>query len=140
MAFLDDVATYIAAGSTEFAVYPSTGANLYKGKFPASAPNTCAALYEQTGPAPTWTFSSTSPAYEHPRLQVLTRSTSYVEARANAETIYQLLDHQVINSAPTTSAPVYLQIIAAHTPADAGTDANERDIVTCNFDVWKERS
>jgi hypothetical protein len=139
MAFLDDMATFIAAGSTAFTVYPSAGANLFKSHMPPE-PDTCTTVYEQTGSSPTWTFSSTAPTYEHPRLQVIARSTSYQTARANAELIYRMLDRQVINSAPTTSAPVYLQITAAHTPADAGTDANERDLVTCNFDVWKRRS
>lgn len=135
---LDDVATYIDTNSTALAL-GATG-NLLKAQLLDSIPaDTCVALYEQSGTVTSQTFSTGSGAavdFENPNLQVISRSTSYVTARTNAQTIFTLLDG-LSATLPTATGTRYLSIDALQSPFSIGKDRNERWLVSVNFAIRK---
>lgn len=138
---LDDVATYLDAQSTALALRKGTAGNLAKAQSLDSAalPNTCVVLYETAGSAGahTWSTGGSSVAYESPRLQVISRSTSYVTARTNAQTVYTTLD-QFSGYLPTSTGTRYLSIDAIQAPYAYGRDDNDRFLVTTNYAIRKE--
>jgi len=135
---LDDLATYIAAQSTAFSV-GSTG-NLGKALMLDKVHTaTMVSIYETPGLPNLYTFSTTNKATrvaEKPRIQVLSRSTSYQTARTNIDTIYQLLDG-FSGPLPTSTGTEYLSIEAVQPPFSAGRDENDRWILSVNFDTWR---
>jgi hypothetical protein len=139
---LDELARYIAASSTSFTV----GTNLFKSKFPPTAPDTAVVLHEYGGSAPYLTFGSTDAVFEMPAIQIVCRSTSYPTARTRAEEIHVLLvgaGAVTLTSTSTGSTGVsvnYLSITAHHSPFDMGTDDDERNQIGCNYYARKERS
>ena len=131
---LDDLATYIAAQSTAFSVFSGTTGNLGKAlmldKIHQSTMNS---IYETAGLPNLYTFSTTNKATrvaEKPRIQVLSRSTSYQTARNNIDTIYQLLDG-FSGPLPTSTGTEYLSIEAVQAPFSAGRDENEIGRASC---------
>lgn len=134
MAFLDEIATYVAAGTTSLTV----GTNLFKNTIPVGAPDTSVGLYQTAGAAPSFDLSnSTGPVFERPSLQVMSRSTSYVTAESNAQTVYKIL---APTRATVLSGTTYLRIDALQSPFNLGTDDNERHQVVCNFNAHKKPS
>jgi len=142
MPLLDDIATYMAAQSTAFTILSGTAGNMTKGFMPdaAPAPDTCTALYETGGLPPTHTFSTAAYGtlyFENPRLQVLTRSSSYVTARDLADKAFKLLDGVTGTVLPTSAGSLYIDISAVQSPFSIGRDENNRHLISVNFDVMK---
>lgn len=140
---LDDVATYLAGQSTAFTILAGTGGNLAKAKSldHTPAPDTLTVLYETAGFGPVHTFStSTGTAtrdHERPGLQVLCRSTSYQTARNNADTVFTLLDGLAGTVLSTASGVTYRSIDAVQSPFFLQRDANDRTVISVNFNVGK---
>lgn len=135
---LDDIGYAAAQASTTLTL----GTNLFLSKLPSSAPDSAVAVYESGGPGPTWTMSSTSgPAWENPRIQVLVRSTTYQAGRNLAETLWRALDN-ASGTLGSSSAPGahYILIRAIQSPAPLGEDANLRWLFSTNFQVQKQWS
>jgi hypothetical protein len=134
---LDDITKFIAASSTAF----TSGTNLFASMFPPGSADTAAVVIEYSGPGPEWAFGSTSPIRERPRVQIISRSSSYQTARTNAETIHTILDRGVTNSTLAGSTGNrYLTIAAVQSPFSLGQDQNDLHRVACNYQVEKERS
>jgi hypothetical protein len=139
---LDEIATYLAAQSTDFTALSGSGGNLTKAFMPdaAPAPDTIATIYETGGVAPVHTFSTgdlPDRAFENPRVQMITRSTSYTTARNLADTAFKLLDGLNSQSLPTSTGTRYIDITAVQSPFSIGRDANGRYLISVNFDVRK---
>lgn len=142
MAFLDEIARYIDKNSTTLTL----ATNLWKSWIPDKAPATSVLVLERGGIAPSRGLGSTSgPVFETPSVQVLSRSTSYQTARANAETIYRLLD-KVANqtlyptSSTSTGGTYYVSIDALQSPFPIGRDGSGAHQVSVNFLARKELS
>lgn len=127
---LDEVGAYIIANTTAF-----SSTNVYYHAYPANAPNALAVLRESGGAPPTYDFNGVT--FERPSFQVVCRSTSYVTARNNANTIYSLLS-AVENS--TLSGTYYNRITPNQSPFDVGEEADARALVSCNYLAEKEIS
>ena len=138
MSVLNEIATYIAAQSTAtFSAGPhATKTEIWIGRFPEDQRATAIALFEPGGAPPVYSFGS-SPMLERPSIQVISRSTSYATARANAKTIYTIL--AAVEGATLTST-VYTRITPSQSPIDMGQDADDRHLISCNFIAEKEVS
>ena len=137
---LDDIATYLIS-STAFTLLAGSVGNLVKSDMPdtAPAPDTIIALYETAGVTGSYTFSTSTiieRVWERPRLQILSRSSSYPVARANAQTAYGMLDG-VTGPLPTSSGTVYT-VSAVQAPFDIGRDKNLRHLVSTNYQVERQ--
>ena len=138
MATLDDVQSHILASSSTFVAGGSTGGTpVWLGGFPGSTslPETAVAIYDTGGVAPLAGFSSTAPLVRQPGLQVLSRSTSYTTARANAQTIWSLF-FATMNS--TIGTERYLTISPQQDLIDLGTDQNHLHLISANYIIQKE--
>lgn len=130
MPVLNEIAAYIAATSTSFSAGPhATKIQIFIGDLPADQRDTAIALYESGGAPPVFTYGS-SPLVERPTVQVVSRSTSYATARANATTIYNIL--AAIEGA-TLSGTAYTRVTPSQSPFDLGTDADDRQLISCNY-------
>lgn len=133
---LDEIAKLIDDSSTEFSV----GTNLFKGFESSHVLDTALFVHEYGGRSPELVFSSSTPAYEIPRVQVVSRSSDYQTARNNIETIYRLMIGQTnITLKPSTGATgtKYLSISPIQSPFYLNQDENERHRCVCNFEVMK---
>lgn len=141
---LDDVLTYLDAQSTALKKLAGSTGNLTKAFMPdgAPAPDTLVALYETGGVAPQHVMSTggITRLFENPRLQAVSRSTSYETARDNAETVFTILDGLASTNLPTSTGTVYVDVTAIQSPFSIGRDGNGRYLVSVNFDVRKELS
>lgn len=130
MPVLNEIAAYIAATSTNFSAGPhATKTEIFIGDFPEDQRSTAIALYESGGAPPVYTYGS-SPLVERPTVQVVTRSTDYAIARSNATTIYNIL--AAIEDA-TLSGTAYTRVTPLQSPLDMGTDADDRQLISCNY-------
>lgn len=143
MPAINEVATYIVAQSTRYALGDSsTAVPLYMNKLPAEVADTAVTIMDSGGSAPLYTHNGTF-ALERPTIQVITRSSGYQTARDHAEHIYQLLagvTNVSISKTTSTGVTSYLTITPLQSPSDMGQDAEERPLVTCNFVMEKELS
>jgi hypothetical protein len=145
MAFLEDVATWLDSNSTRLAKLSGTSGNLVKSVAGDAAgfPDTLVILYENMGQRPAHSFSTATGGshrdYERLGLQVLVRSTNYTTARDLANHAYNKLDGLCATDMPTSSGTHahYLAISAQQSPFYVGRDANQRTLISCNFDVWR---
>ena len=136
---LDEIGYLIASNSTAW----TTGTNLFKGYEPANAPDTSTFLHEHAGPPPEFVFSSSTPAWEQPRLQVVNRSTDYQTAMNNAQAHYKLLIGQVntiLKPSSSATGVTYLNIEAVQSPFYLGQDDNARHRYGCNYETMKPLS
>lgn len=136
---LDEIAKLIDDNSTSKTV----GTNLFKGFENPMAPDTSTFVHEYGGRAPEFTFGSSSPAWEIPRIQVVDRSTDYVAARKSAEFNYKLLMGQVNKTLKPSSGATgtrYLSIEPQQSPFYLGQDDNLRHRFVCNFECLKSLS
>lgn len=111
----------------------TVGTNLFLGRLP-DTPDAATALFEYAGAAPFHTMGPTV-VWERPRLQVLCRAADYATARSQAETIYQLLD---VVAETTIESVRYHQIEALQSPFLVQRDANDRPVIGCNYEVWRD--
>jgi len=134
---LDDVATYLVAQTT-LTVGGTTG-TLGKAIMLDTEPDTIAVLFETGGGASEYAFSTSTGTvavvYEQPNLQLLSRSTTYTQARTVAETVYTTLNGL---GTTTMTGTRYLSVDAVQSPFSIGRDDNERYLVSVNFRVKKE--
>jgi hypothetical protein len=138
---LDDLVTYLDAQSTALSLLSGTGGNLSKAFMPdaSPAPNTMVTLYETGGRAPVHVFTTSTQTrlHEQPTVQVLSRSSSYQTARNNAETVFGILDGIANTLLPTATGIRYVSIEAIQSPFSIGRDANDRHLVSCNYQIMK---
>lgn len=130
MSITAEIGQYIEANTTGFTL----GTNLFRG-FRPDRPNELAVVVETIGLRPAHVFAAAAPAFEEPRIQVITRSTDYDTARADAQTIFELLDQTVET---TLSGVRYLSIDAVSSPFLLSRDEEERVLIACNYSLRKE--
>jgi hypothetical protein len=132
---LPELSTLILAQSTNFIAAPTTSASkaqVWLNRFPETGSNTAIALYESGGIGPSYTYSGVS--HEKPAVQVISRSTSYVTARRNANRVFTIL---AATKNSTISSVAYTQITPSQSPFDLGADAAGRSMISCNYIVEK---
>lgn len=132
---LPEISAYLVANTTRFIAAPSTHATKYQvwlNKFPAESQDSAVALFESGGIEPIYTYEGLS--NERPTMQVISRSHSYDTARDNANAIFTLLAG---TENATLSNVSYTKITPVQSPFDLGTDAAERNMVSCNFTAEK---
>lgn len=132
MGMVEDIGTFLAAQSTLFVLGTKTFLN-----YLPDSPNRAQSIVETGGMAPEFVAGpSTKVAIEHPRIQVVCRSTSSTAARADMDKAWVILNG-VTNQ--TLSGTTYLRISAAQSPFLLERDAKGRPVFAANFDVWKRR-
>jgi hypothetical protein len=131
---MDDIATYLAANTTVFAL----GTNLFKGRFGPDMPSTCVCLQEILGFEPPAETYGSKVNVERPQIQIISRAgtNAYNTARSNAETAYK-----VLREATTSIGGVkYYLLDIRSTPHYLGEDDNSRHMIAFTIDVWKSPS
>jgi len=123
-----ELATYLASQGVG-----TLDDTLFVGREP-DAPDTAMAVLEYPGGPLDYTHDLTI-RYEHPRLQLWSRSVLYSEARANAEAMYGAL-LLVVNQA--LSGVRYLRVTPLQPPFVLQRDANERTVCIFNAECFKE--
>lgn len=106
-------------------------------------PDTLIVINETGGTRPQHVFSSSAPAWENPRIQVVCRSTDFTIARNKADDIYKILvnvKNQTLAPTSSASGALYFRIDAVQSPFSLPQDENKRRRVVCNYDVMKELS
>lgn len=135
---LDEIAKYLSDKGLV-----TVGVDLFKSFMP-NDPFTVTTIYEYPGSRNQFTFGTTSAAaWERPRLQVVSRSTSYATARKKIESIYSALElvaNQTLAPTSTAVGSLYIRIQPIQAPFTMGIDYHELMRVTCNFDVMKTLS
>lgn len=140
MAVLDEMQSYVVANSTVFKRASSTGSKvpIWLNGFYPTGPDTAVVMID-TGGAPPIHTMSTGPFIRRPSVQVISRSTAYVTARANAQVIWDLFDSTVNTPYPvaagSTSTVTYLSARPNQDLIDMGIDGNDRHMVSCNYTV-----
>jgi Bacteriophage minor capsid protein len=134
---LDDMATMILAASTSLKLGGSTGSKtpVFLSRIPPDQVSLSVGVYEAGGPPPQYVYGGIT--FERPSVQVLVRAASYEAGRNLADTIYQYLS-TVTNS--TVSSTLYVSVTPQQSPFDAGYDANDRRLISCNYIIEKELS
>ena len=132
MSMLTDIGAYLndASISTQDL---TLGTNLILGRLPDS-PDTCVALIQTSGVAPTDTFGSSFPPLETQGLQTLVRASAYATAEALAVDVFKSLtavDNQTLTST------LYLKVEALQSPFALERDTQERLIMSCNYNITK---
>jgi hypothetical protein len=109
------------------------GVNLFWGHMP-NTPDTCVVVYEYMGEPPV--YSKDAVEWERPRLQVVCRAKTYVEAMQKAEAVFELLSNV---KRLTINGTLYDSIRARQRPfADPqGKDDQGRFRVFCNYAIRK---
>ncbi len=132
MALLTDIGTFLAANVTDTTL--TLGTNLFLGRMPDS-PDTCVAIYETGGNAPTDVFGAdTAPPIENAGVMCHTRASSYSDCQSLAVDIMKTLT-KVINE--TLTSTTYYKIEAVQSPFGLERDEQERMIFSCNFTAVK---
>lgn len=145
MTVLTDLAQYIDTASTLFARNSNLGIGVALDA--GSLPNTFTSLYETPGLEGAYAFSTGTTAgsraqrvLDRPRVQVISRSTSYATARSRAQTIYDLIDGIANRKLPTsTSTGLYVSITAVQAPFSLGRDENDRWLISTNYQIERGR-
>ena len=129
---LPELSAYLVANITGFVAGPSTGTTqVWLGRFPEASQGRAIALFESGGVEPQYTYSD---VHERPSVQVISRSTSYAQARLGANQVWALLA-AVEND--TLSSVDYVRITPLQSPFDIGTDPAGRSMLSCNYTVEK---
>lgn len=131
MGLIEDVGSYLDSNSTRFAA----GTSLFYNHLP-SEPNRATSIIETGGVAPARAFGSTGPSWEQSRIQVASRSTSSVTARADADAAWALLEG-VQNQ--TLTSNLFLRISAVQSVFLLERDVQGRPVFAANYDVWRVR-
>lgn len=143
MALIEEVANYIVAQSTVFAIAPgtSTAVPLWLGRIGENSADTSVGIYETGGAAPVYTYNGIS--HERPGLQIISRSTSYTTAKNNASLIWTVLagvaNDQITKSGSTLTTN-YITITPNQSPFEIGEDDERRQLFSCNYFLEKELS
>ncbi len=132
MSMLTDIGAYLNDASIPTQDL-TLGTNLILGRLPDS-PDTCVALIQTSGVAPTDTFGSSFPPLETQGLQTLVRASAYATAEALAVDVFKSLtavDNQTLTST------LYLKVEALQSPFALERDTQERLIMSCNYNITK---
>ena len=89
MSLLTDIGSFLDSASISTQDL-TLGTNLFLGRLPES-PDTCVALVQTAGVAPTDTFGTSFPPLENQGLQTLIRATSYATAESLAVDVFKAL-------------------------------------------------
>lgn len=127
---LEDMLDYLTTGSIGL----TGGTNLFGGMLP-DAPERAAAVYETGGLFPLQAMGRTSAVVERPRIQVVTRASSYQGARMLAHNVFERLD--TVREA-TINGTRYHYIAAVQSPFFLREDESGRKLIACNYDVIKD--
>src|SRR5581483_597610 len=98
MEVADEIGNFIDVGSTKFTM----GTNLF-GQYLPDSPDDAVAIVEYGGSPPTRVMGTSNPAWENPRLQVVSRSADPQTAKANARIVWNLLEGVVNRTVGGTS-------------------------------------
>lgn len=128
MALLDDIGDYLSTNGVG-----TIWTNLFKGYMPET-PNAAVAVYETggLGPARVACGGPGRPAARMPRVQIVSRSTSYPVAEQKAQDCYALLEGL---GDRTINATTYHWIGAVQEPFLMGREEGGRVLIACNFDI-----
>ena len=132
MSLLTDLGSYLNSASISTQDL-TLGTNLFLGRLPET-PDSCVALVQTAGVAPTDTFGTSFAPLENQGLQTLIRASSYATAEALAVDVYKSLT--AVENATLTST-LYLKIEAQQSPFALTRDDQERQVMSCNFIVMK---
>lgn len=142
MPILNELADYLVNASTVFALGPSSTATpIFLSSLPPDNPSEAIGMYEPGGAAPEYTMDGVS--FERPTIQVLCRSTSYQTSRSNAQIVYNTfaaIKNQALPKVLSTGVTNYVTVSPVQSPFDMGRDAENRALVSCNYQVQKEVS
>ena len=127
MSLLSDVATYLDSQLASLTL----GTNLFLGRLP-DGPDTCVALIESGGMAPSATMADGKPLVSRPRIQVFVRAKAYSDAETLASSVWNALEG-VLNE--NLTATRYYNITAVQSPFSLERDAQDRQVMTQNFQV-----
>lgn len=130
--FLNEIAYLITSATTTRIL----GTNLFIGQEASRAPDNATFCHEYPGQAPQMVMSSSVPAYENPKVQIVERSTSYQAGRKKAETWHKLLIGQansVLKPSSSATGCKYLSISSLQSPFYGGQDGNGRHQFICNY-------
>jgi len=136
---LDEICYLIDSNSTS----RTLGTNLFAGFQSPLTPDTATFVQEYSGRKPNFTFGSSTPAWENPRVQILDRSTDYQTARNASEKHYKIIMGQVnVVLKPSSSATgtTYLSLTPINSPFYVGQDSNERHQMAFNIEAMKNLS
>lgn len=132
MAVLDELGTYLAANVS--AVTLTLGTNLFLGRMPDD-PDTCVAVYQTTGQAPTDVYGAdSSPPLENVGLMVHTRAASYSTCESLAVDVMKTAS-KVINE--SLSGVRWLKVVPNQSPFALVRDDRDRMLFSCNFAAVK---
>lgn len=132
MGLLDDVGTFMAANVSDTTL--TLGTNLFLGRLP-DTPDTCVAIYETTGTAPTDVFGADSaPPIENAGVMCHTRAAAYSDCQSLAVDIMKTLS-KVINE--TLTSTYYYKVEPEQSPFGLERDEQERMVFSCNFTAVK---
>lgn len=126
---LDDVYNYVVAQSATW-----TADNTFKAYMPVD-PDLCLTLFEYAG-QPQYTLGGGPAVYDQVRLGVQVRALTYVEARTEIEALQSLLESVGGNTLGSTQ---YMRIMCYDTPVPLQPDEKDRQRISLNFSVMKER-
>ena len=144
MSLVDEIADYLVAASTVFTLFESTSGDLAKmiALDHDHAGDTMTVVYETPGSASEFAFSTSTGAatvvFDRPSFQILSRATTWTEAKDRADTAHSLLNGLTDRSLPTATGTRYLQIVGVQPPFYLQRDENDRYIVSSNYDAWRE--
>jgi len=131
---LNDMVTYLSSGGGW-----TGGTNLFAGLLPPT-PDEAIAIYETGGTAPEHTMGNVAGAgvLERPRVQVISRASTYEVARANAQKAWLLLDKLPTR---TINGVQYYYGQAVQSPFLMGRDEQQGSpLVAFNVDILKAMS
>lgn len=130
MAVLDDLGWLVDTTDATLTL----GTNLFLGRMP-DAPDTCVCLFEYSGMAPLTTLGGDQlPYVEMPRIQAMTRHTSYASGRSLAVSVWQTLEG-IVNE--TVNGNLYQRVSALQSVFPLERDSHDRIIFVQNFQVVK---
>jgi len=109
------------------------GTNLFLGRLPDS-PDTCVALFETSGLAPTDQFGTGVPAIETPGIQVRVRAAAYSTSQSLAVDVWKDLA-TVANEA--LSGTRYLRVDLLQSPFGLERDGQDRMVYAFNLNAVK---
>ncbi len=143
MSFIKEISDYVVAQSTVFDTAPSsTAVPIWIGKIGEDSPDTSVGFFETGGAAPNYVLGSLS--HVRPGIQVISRSTSYIAASLNADTIHGILsvveNTDIAKTAPTTGTTRYITITPNQSPFEIGEDDKRRQLFSCNYFIQKALS
>lgn len=143
---LAEALTYIVDNTTGFRKPSSTGSGvpIYLSGMPHDETNaTAMAMYEPGGAPPVADLSGNVPVVERPRIQLISRSTSFATARQNAQTVWDLfytVRNELFDKVGSTGTTKWYTVEPVHSPVDMGKDESHLHRVSADFQITKEMS